>query len=85
MTRAQLDEFLSRDAAGQSSLDVLDEREMEVISMMSQGSNSSHICRELNLEPEGLAALKKELMGKLRLKNEVQLIQFAAKQRSSSI
>ena len=47
MTRAQLDELLRNEPADPSPLDALDNREMEVLSLLSQGSNSSFIAREM--------------------------------------
>ena len=84
MTRAQLDELLRNEPADPSPLDALDNREMEVLSLLSQGSNSSFIAREMLIAPEQLAAHKKSIQTKLRLKNEMQLIQYAAKQKASA-
>ncbi len=81
MTRAQLEEILKNESPAAGLLDKLDNREMEIFSLISQGSNSSNICRELQITPEQLSAQKKQIQAKLKLKDDVQLIQFAAKSR----
>lgn len=81
MTRAQLDRFLADEACTRSALDVLNNREVEVFSLLSQGYSTHHICRELDITPDQLATLKAGIQSKLNLKNEIQLFQFAVQQR----
>jgi DNA-binding NarL/FixJ family response regulator len=81
MTRAQLDQLLANEASTRSALDVLNNREVEVFSLLSQGYSSHHICRELEITTDQLAALKSTIQSKLNLKNEIQLFQFAVQQR----
>ena len=81
MTRAQLDQILANDEGTRSALDILNNREIEVFSLLSQGYSTHHICRELDITPEQLAGLKFAIQSKLNLKNEIQLFQFAVKQR----
>ena len=81
MTRAQLDQLLANEASTRSALDVLNNREIEVFSLLSQGYSTHHICRELDISVEQLAALKSAIQSKLNLKNEIQLFQFAVQQR----
>jgi DNA-binding NarL/FixJ family response regulator len=81
MTRAQLDQLLANEASTRSALDVLNNREVEVFSLLSQGYSSHHICRELEINTDQLAALKSTIQSKLNLKNEIQLFQFAVQQR----
>jgi DNA-binding NarL/FixJ family response regulator len=81
MTREQLAAVLAKGKA-ESDLDDLSDREVEVVSLMSQGGNSSFICRELNLGEEELRELKSSIRKKCRLKDDVALVQFAAKQRA---
>ena len=78
MTREQLSQILDQEERHQSALDILDNREMEVFSLIRQGSHSSHICREMQITPEQLAEYKKSIQSKFDLKNEVQLVQFVA-------
>jgi DNA-binding NarL/FixJ family response regulator len=78
MTREQLSQILDQEERHQSALDILDNREMEVFSLMQQGSPSSYICKEMQITPEQLAEHKKNIQSKFDLKNEVQLIQFVA-------
>ena len=80
MTREQLAAVLGADG-GNSPLDVLSDREVEVVSLMGQGNASSFICRELAISAEELAGLKKSIMTKCGLKDDVALVRFAAKQR----
>lgn len=81
MTREQLDHLLADEASTRSALDILNNREIEVFSLLSQGYSSHHICRELDITTDQLAALKSTIQSKLNLKNEIQLFQFAVKQR----
>jgi DNA-binding NarL/FixJ family response regulator len=81
MTRDQLDQILADEQNTQSALDVLNNREIEVFSLLSQGYSTHHICRELEITPDQLAAYKTSIQSKLKLKNEIQLFQFAVKQR----
>ena len=81
MTRAQLNQILADEGSTRSALDILNNREVEVFSLLSQGYSSHHICRELEITPEQLAGLKFAIQSKLNLKNEIQLFQFAVKQR----
>lgn len=81
MTRAQLDQILAAEDTTRSELDVLNNREIEVFSLLSQGYSTHHMCRELEITPDQLAAYKLTIQSKLNLKNEIQLFQFAVKQR----
>ena len=81
MTRAQLDQVLADETRTRSPLDVLNNREIEVFSLLSQGYSTHHMCRELDITVEQLAAHKSAIQSKLDLKNEIQLFQFAVQQR----
>jgi DNA-binding NarL/FixJ family response regulator len=81
MTRAQLDQILADEKNTRSALDILNNREIEVFSLLSQGYSSHHICRELDITTDQLAAVKFAIQSKLNLKNEIQLFQFAVQQR----
>jgi DNA-binding NarL/FixJ family response regulator len=81
MTREQLASVLGSGNAVGSELDVLSDREVEVVSLLSQGGNSSFICRELQISEDDLRELKESIRKKCKLKDAVALIQFAAKQR----
>jgi two-component system, NarL family, response regulator EvgA len=84
MTREQLEAVLGNEPVQPHELDVLSDRELEVISLLSQGANSNSICREMQIAAEELEDLKKSIRTKCKLKNEVQLIQFAARQKSTT-
>ena len=81
MTRAQLDQVLADETRTRSPLDVLNNREIEVFSLLSQGYSTHHMCRELDITVDQLAAYKSTIQSKLNLKNEIQLFQFAVQQR----
>ena len=72
---------MGNDTAPESELDILSDREVEVVSLLSQGANSSLICREMQIDEEDLRRLKSSIRSKCKLKDEVALIQFAARQR----
>jgi DNA-binding NarL/FixJ family response regulator len=82
MTREQLAQYLSRNSqqGPQSVLDTLDERELEVFSIISQGYTASQIESQFGIPAEELTALRQRLKKKLNLKNDIQLIRFAAQQ-----
>jgi DNA-binding NarL/FixJ family response regulator len=80
MTREQLSEILAEEERFGSALDNLDNRELEIISLMSQGSNSGQITQELFMSREALDRAKSGIRQKLGLKDEVALVQFAAQQ-----
>jgi len=84
MTMEQLSRILADEDATQSALDVLTDREVEVLSLLSQGASSRRICEEMQLSPEDLGAYKERMQRKLGLKNELQLFQFAGKQRMAA-
>jgi DNA-binding NarL/FixJ family response regulator len=82
MTREQLAEYLESQPA--SPLDALDNREMEAFSIMARGGGTSLICREMNLSEEQAEELKASILRKLKLKDPVGLLQYAARQRETS-
>jgi DNA-binding NarL/FixJ family response regulator len=81
MTREQLAAVLGSEKTARSELDVLNDREVEVVSLLSQGGNSTTICQELQVTKDELGEIRKAIMSKCKLKDEVQLIQFAARQK----
>ena len=81
MTQEQLAEIL-KDSESSSELDHLNEREIELFSLLSQGTPSHLITMEMGMESEDLASLKAGIRKKLSLKNDIQLLQFAAKHKS---
>lgn len=80
MTREQLNQLFAQEkpAAKPSKLDALDDRDLELYSMMSQHYPTSQICAELAITREELIVRKTELQKKLGLKDQVKLIQFIA-------
>jgi DNA-binding CsgD family transcriptional regulator len=80
MTQQQLATYLAQTKQKPTKLDVLNDREMELISLMASGASGMQITQEMGLDPEGYAKLKEKTRKKLDLKNEMELVQFAAKQ-----
>lgn len=81
MTQQELARLLASPAGGGSELDSLGDRELEVVSLLAQGNGFSRAAQEMGLSEERFGDLKKGLQKKLKLKNDVQLLQFAARQR----
>jgi len=82
MTPEQLAQILSQSKEGElrSPLDVLDEPELEVFSLLAQGYSRGQIHSEFGIAPEQLKKLKQSMKTKLKLRSEVELLQFAVKQ-----
>lgn len=78
MTREQLTEILAKEDKLGNALDRLDDRELEIISLISQGSTSGQIAQELFISMEALDQAKNAIRKKLGLKDEVALVRFAA-------
>lgn len=81
MTQEELARLLAMERKTDSAMDSLEERELEVISLLAQGNGFKQSAQEMGLDLERFNALKESLMMKLKLKNDVQLVQFASKQR----
>jgi DNA-binding CsgD family transcriptional regulator len=83
MTREELERLLVQQSksGANSALDALNERELEVFSILGQGYSSRQIESEFGFNRVELAALKTAIQKKLNLKTEVQLLQFAVKHR----
>jgi DNA-binding CsgD family transcriptional regulator len=84
MTRQELDRCLAQGKLEPPELKALNDRELELVSLMSQGNGGQQIAREMGLDPDQLIKLKARVQKKLGLRDEVELVQFAAKQRFSS-
>jgi len=80
MTREQLTEILA-DSEMRSELDLLGEREIELFSLISQGTPWHLIAREMGLQSDDVATLKTNIQKKLGLVGDIQLLQFAAKHK----
>jgi DNA-binding CsgD family transcriptional regulator len=85
MTPQQLQQLLSGEKVNalKSDLDMLDERELEVFSILSQGYSNSQIDSQFGIPPKQLKEIKERIQKKLGLKNEVQLLQLAVKRSRS--
>ncbi len=79
MKKRDLAAFFARVPQAKSDIEELEEREIEVLSMLSQGLSGGQMCREMGIEGEELVLLKREIQKKLGLKNEVELVRFAAR------
>ena len=62
-----------------SALDALNNRELELFSILSQGYSTRQIHSEFGIAPAELQKLKEAIQKKLGLKSDVQLIQAAAR------
>lgn len=65
-----------------SELELLEDRELELFSFMSQGNCTAMICEEMAIDADSLVWLKKSIQKKLGLKNELELQKFAAMHRA---
>ncbi len=85
MTREQLAQFLSREneTGPISALDRLDERELEVFSILGQGYSTNQIHSEFGFAPEALRAIKQRIRAKLGIKDDAALLRVAARHRVS--
>jgi DNA-binding CsgD family transcriptional regulator len=81
MTQAELAKLLAAPKQSDSVLDSLEDRELEVISLLAQGRSFRQTAQEMGLDPDRFESLKKAIQKKLKLKDDVKLIQFAAKHR----
>lgn len=81
MTREELARLLAKENDTQSELDSLEEREMEVVSMLASGLPEAQMCLEMGIDRQELNALKKRIQKKFGLRDEIQLMRFAAKYR----
>jgi DNA-binding CsgD family transcriptional regulator len=81
MTPEQLAQFLAQQnqPGDASDLDRLDEREMEVFSILSQGYTASQIQSEFGIDRARLAATKQSIQKKLGLKSELELLRRIAR------
>ena len=83
MTREQLAQLLSSEdhAHLASGVDVLNEPELEVFSMLSQGYTAKQIEDQFGMHPKRIAELKQSMQKKLGLKNDLELLRYIAQQR----
>ena len=80
MTQEELSKLLATESRGDSELDQLEDRELEVVSLLAQGNGFGQVAREMGISGERLDALKQGICRKLSLKSDLQLIRFAARQ-----
>lgn len=81
MKRAELDRLLANSHDNEKALDHLNEREFEMFSLLAQGSPAFIISREMGVSGDELNSIKSQIRKKLGLKDDVQLLQYAAKHR----
>ena len=60
------------------ALDVLTERELDVLRLLAEGSTSNEVASTLNLSVETIRSYRKSLMFKVKIHNLAGLVQFAA-------
>ncbi len=81
MKRADLDRLLANVYGEEKALNHLDEREFEMFSLLAQGTPAFIISREMAISIEELDTIRDRIRRKLGLKNDLQLLQYAAKHR----
>ncbi len=82
MTREQLARALAIKQLGrEAALDVLDDRELEIFSILSLGYSSTQIETEFGVTRAETKRLKASIQRKLGLSTEVQLLQAAVRHR----
>ncbi len=69
------------DASGQSKyavdLDILSERERQVLELVAEGLNNNDIGEQLELSPKTIARHRERIMGKLNMHSRTELVKFA--------
>jgi two-component system invasion response regulator UvrY len=63
--------------AEESPFDVLSQREMQILLMITQGQRSQTISEKLCLSPKTVSTYKSRLQEKLHVKNDVELVRLA--------
>lgn len=86
MTPEELARILSKDDASRlrSSLDALDDKELELFSLLGQGYSSSQIHSEFGFRPKQLKELKLRIRKKLGLKSDMAVARLAARKASDA-
>ena len=79
MTRALFAEPRSGHSTGDAGVDVLTPRETEVLTLIVQGHTNRQVAEILNLSVRTVESHRGRLMGKLGLRNRVELVRFASK------
>ncbi len=79
MTRALFAEPRSTRSTGDADVDVLTPRETEVLTLIVQGHTNRQVAEILNLSVRTVESHRGRLMGKLGLRNRVELVRFASK------
>jgi DNA-binding NarL/FixJ family response regulator len=81
MVRSLLREHLERAARGESQLpDDLTPRESEVIKLIAEGLTSDEIASELTISPRTVERHRENILGKLGMRNRVELTRYAIRQ-----
>ena len=58
-------------------LDILSQREREVLELVGQGLNNQHIGKQLGLSPKTIARHRERIMNKLNMHSRTELVKFA--------
>ncbi len=81
MVRSLLREHLERAARGETQLpDELTPREGEVIKLIAEGLTSDEIASELTISPRTVERHRENILGKLGMRNRVELTRYAIRQ-----
>ncbi len=74
----------SLEASAQDLLSTLSQRELEVLTLLSDGLTFQEIAKKLSLSPKTVSTYRTRILEKLHLENSAQLIQFAFELRQTS-
>ncbi|TND00512.1 MAG: LuxR family transcriptional regulator [Bacteroidetes bacterium] len=77
VTNRLLHNFTGRSQAGENPADILTRREKEILSLIAQGLTDKEIAEKVHLSSLTIISHRKNILGKLGLKNKVELTRFA--------
>jgi DNA-binding NarL/FixJ family response regulator len=81
---AQLPFGLSLEEESQDVISLLSKRELEVLTLISEGLTFQEVSQKLSLSPKTISTYRTRILEKLHLENSAQLLQFAYEFRKHS-
>ncbi len=70
---------------GSQSFSLLTEREREVLQMISEGNSTKQIASKLNVSAKTIESHRRQVMGKLNIRNVAELTKFAIREGITSV
>jgi DNA-binding NarL/FixJ family response regulator len=70
---------------GSQSYSLLTEREREVLQMISEGNSTKQIASKLNVSAKTIESHRRQVMGKLNIRNVAELTKFAIREGITSV